>query len=122
MDLSHGGSSSTNNNNNNDFIDLIKNNREHHEEEEDEEDNDSLIHHKNGGGIKTDDIVPSYDFQPIRSLPDNSSSSFSRPWNSDSNSNSKVILTTLNPNFINYLVFCASIQLIMVNFKRIRLI
>lgn len=88
MDLSHGGSSSTNNNNN-DFIDLIKNNREHHEEEEDEEDNDSLIHHKNGGGIKTDDIVPSYDFQPIRSLPDNSSSSFSRPWNSDSNSNSK---------------------------------
>jgi len=93
MDLSHGGSSSSTN----DFIDLNKNREQHEEEEEDDEDNDSLIHHKNGGGIKTDDIVPSYDFQPIRSLPDNSSSSFSRPWNSDSNS--KVILTTLNPNF-----------------------
>jgi len=83
MDLSHGGSSS-----NNDFIDLNKKNREQHEEEA--EDDDSLIHHKNGGGIKTDDIVPSYDFQPIRSLPD-----ISRPWNSDSNS--KVINSYFKP-------------------------
>jgi hypothetical protein len=85
MDLNlphhHESSPSSTSTPNNDFIDLIK--LRHHEQQQDEveEEDDSSIHHNNG--IKTEDIVPSYDFQPIRSLPD---LSVSKPWNSDSNS------------------------------------
>lgn len=91
MDLTHGSSPTQSNK---DFIDLMKTQHQdeepqhqHHRAEEEEE--------GRGNGIKTDDIVPSYDFQPIRPLPasnydpaPNFVSAFSRPWNSDSNSNS----------------------------------
>ncbi|KAK7271649.1 hypothetical protein RJT34_27725 [Clitoria ternatea] len=92
MDLTgHGSSTQTK-----DFIDLMKpqqqqHHHNRHEKEEEEYDDDEA----RGNGINRDDIVPSYDFQPIRPLSasnydsaPNLSAAFSRPWNSDSNSNS----------------------------------
>ncbi|PNY17620.1 hypothetical protein L195_g014368 [Trifolium pratense] len=98
MDLNLPTSSSSTSTPNNDIIDLIKlrhHEQKQHEEQqqhEQEEDEDSSIHHNNG--IKTEDIVPSYDFQPIRSLPD---LSFSKPWNSDSNSKNYSSLDSYEP-------------------------
>lgn len=75
MDLTHGGSSSIHNSTN-DFVDLIKlrqqQQHEQHEEEEEEEEDSSTLNN-NGGINNTDHILPSYDFQPIRSLPDSNS-------------------------------------------------
>lgn len=98
MDLTHAhgssSSSSTTQLQSKDFIDLMKeppqnqhNHHHHHLEDEDEEEKASR-----GNGISKDDIVPSYDFQPIRPLAASNSNNFdsaafSRPWNSDSNSN-----------------------------------
>ncbi|MED6107815.1 hypothetical protein PIB30_017704 [Stylosanthes scabra] len=108
MDLSHSGSSQSK-----DLIDLINNNNNHKHKTTDEEDERDEHHETlnsnnndnnlNGIGVTKDDIVPSYDFQPIRPLAASSSpnydsapnlaaaaaaSSFStRSWNSDSNAN-----------------------------------
>ena len=93
MDLTHAhgssSSSSTTQLQSKDFIDLMKeppqHHHHHHLEDEDEEEKASR-----GNGISKDDIVPSYDFQPIRPLAASNnfdSAAFSRPWNSDSNSN-----------------------------------
>lgn len=79
MDLTHGGSSSIHNSTN-DFVDLIKlrqqQQHEQHEEEEEEEEDSSTLNN-NGGINNTDHILPSYDFQPIRSLPDSNSKKYS---------------------------------------------
>ncbi|TKY50464.1 vacuolar protein sorting-associated protein 27 isoform X1 [Spatholobus suberectus] len=90
MDLTHGSSTSQHGK---DFIDLMKPpQQEHHHREEDEEEEEE--EKARGNGINKDDIVPSYDFQPIRPLAasnydsaPNFGAAFSRPWNSDSNSN-----------------------------------
>ncbi|CAI8594544.1 unnamed protein product [Vicia faba] len=88
LNLSHGSST-------NDFIDLIK--LRHHEQQQqqqqslhdDDEQEQEQQHEENysssthNNGIKTDDIVPSYDFQPIRSLPDSSPNfGYSKKYNS----------------------------------------
>ncbi|KAI4348187.1 hypothetical protein L6164_008941 [Bauhinia variegata] len=78
-----------------DFIDLMN----HPKEEEDDYDEAHRATHQIGGnGIHKEEIVPSYDFQPIRPFGASTLSSshdsppdltgFSRPWNSDSKSNS----------------------------------
>lgn len=120
MDLSssHGSSATTQQGNKNDLIDLMKHQqqqqREHDErrriEAEQEEDDDEEQQQQQRNGINTDDIVPSYDFQPIRPLSAQNydsapnlgaaSAAFSRPWNSDSNSNSAppvIKVTSLSP-------------------------
>lgn len=98
MDLTHGSSSTK------DFLDLMKNeppqqqhhhhHQHHHEHDHDHEHDDEDEEKSRGNGISKDDIVPSYDFQPIRPLSasnydsaPNFGAAFSRPWNSDSNSN-----------------------------------
>lgn len=92
MDLTHG--SSTAQQHSKDFIDLMKHEppqqQNHHREEDDDEEEEE---NARGNGINKDDIIPSYDFQPIRPLASSSYDSapnfgaaFSRPWNSDSNS------------------------------------
>ncbi|KAL1356402.1 hypothetical protein HN51_008421 [Arachis hypogaea] len=106
MDLTHSGSSQSK-----DLIDLINNNNHNHKhnntDDEDERVESQLEHHRqetlnnnlNGIGVTKDDIIPSYDFQPIRPLAASSpnydsapnlaaSAAFStRSWNSDSNAN-----------------------------------
>ncbi|XP_027358322.1 bromodomain-containing protein 4 [Abrus precatorius] len=91
MDLTHGSTTQSK-----EFIDLMKPQQDDQEEEHQhhrhlQEDEDEA----RGNGISKDDIVPSYDFQPIRPLSasnydsaPNFAAAFSRAWNSDSNSNS----------------------------------
>ena len=85
MDLSRGSSQS-----NKDFIDLMK-----HPKEEDNEPEAEDNEVPSDNGIKKEDIVPSYDFQPILKLGGASTHSshydsapnltaFSSGWNSDS--------------------------------------
>nr|KYP54842.1 hypothetical protein KK1_001042 [Cajanus cajan] len=81
MDLTHGSST------NKDFIDLMKQ-EPHHHLQDDEEQQDQEQKSSRANGITKDDILPSYDFLPIRppnhdSAP-NFAAAFSRPWNSDS--------------------------------------
>ncbi|KAK7316463.1 hypothetical protein VNO77_35518 [Canavalia gladiata] len=90
MDLTHGSSTQSK-----DFIDLMK--PQQHDQEEEEQHHHHHHHldedEARGNGISKDDIVPSYDFQPIRpnyeSAP-NFGAAFFRPWNSDSNSNTTI--------------------------------
>ncbi|KAK7266051.1 hypothetical protein RIF29_18690 [Crotalaria pallida] len=109
MDLTYGSPHHHNQNqnqtNNKDFIDLMKHQNDdvqhhHHDpEEEKEEEETNNIHNK-------DDIVPSYDFQPIRPLSSSNYSSapdfgaaFSKPtWNTSDNSNPN---PNPNPNSSN---------------------
>ena len=80
----------------------------HHHHHLEDEDNDEEEKAR-GNGISKDDIVPSYDFQPIRPLAASNSNNFdsaafSRPWNSDSNSNAsppilKVTFFSFLPKF-----------------------
>ncbi|KAJ7974612.1 proline-rich protein 2 [Quillaja saponaria] len=96
MDLTDGSSQKK------DFIDLMN-----HPKEELDNDSDDEAHygtHQIGGnGIKKEDIVPSYDFQPIRPLGASTQfhnynstpnlGTYSRPWNSsDSKSSSTPII------------------------------
>jgi len=94
MDLTHGSSPAQQPSK--DFIDLMKHeppqqhHHHHHREEDDDEEEEEKAR---GNGISKDDIVPSYDFQPIRPLAASGydsapsfAAAFSRPWNSDSNS------------------------------------
>ncbi|RDX59347.1 hypothetical protein CR513_61876, partial [Mucuna pruriens] len=93
MDLTHGHGSSTTQQSK-DFIDLMKPPQQephHHRNLEEDDEEEDIVR---GNGISKDDIVPSYDFQPIRPLAasnydsaPNFGAAFSRPWNSDSNSN-----------------------------------
>lgn len=81
MDLTHGSST------NKDFIDLMKQ-EPHHHLQDDEEQQDQEQKSSRANGITKDDILPSYDFLPLRppnhdSAP-NFAAAFSRPWNSDS--------------------------------------
>ncbi|XP_061373567.1 uncharacterized protein LOC133315895 [Gastrolobium bilobum] len=108
MDLTHGSSTQSNK----DLIDLMKhqqhqNQHENQVVEEEERQQQEQEGQGRGNGVNKDDIVPSYDFQPIRPLaastqPSNYDSApsfgaaFTRPWNSDSNSNSSP------PIFKNY--------------------
>ncbi|XP_014517122.1 arginine-glutamic acid dipeptide repeats protein [Vigna radiata var. radiata] len=103
MDLTHG--SSTAQQHSKDFIDLMKHEppqqQNHHREEDDDEEEEE---NARGNGINKDDIIPSYDFQPIRPLASSSYDSapnfgaaFSRPWNSDSNSKNYSSLDSLEP-------------------------
>lgn len=114
MDLTHAhgssSSSSTTQLQSKDFIDLMKeppqNQHNHHHHHLEDEDNDEEEKAR-GNGISKDDIVPSYDFQPIRPLAASNnfdSAAFSRPWNSDSNSNAsppilKVTFFSFLPKF-----------------------
>ncbi|KAK7381423.1 hypothetical protein VNO78_34099 [Psophocarpus tetragonolobus] len=98
MDLSHGSSATPppqqqqQQQQSKDFIDLMKHeapqhHHHHHHHLDDYEDEEEKTR---ANGIAKDDIVPSYDFQPIRPLATsapNFGAAFSRPWNSDSNSN-----------------------------------
>lgn len=93
MDLTHGhgsSSSSTTQSQSKDFIDLMKEPPQHHHHHHLEDEDNDEEEKARGNGISKDDIVPSYDFQPIRPLAASNnfdSAAFSRPWNSDSNSN-----------------------------------
>ncbi|KAL2335731.1 hypothetical protein Fmac_016944 [Flemingia macrophylla] len=83
MDLTHGSSSTAQK----DFMDLIKP-EPHHHLQDDEQEHDQEQTSSRANGIAKDDILPSYDFQPIRPLnydsAPNFGAAFSRPWNSDS--------------------------------------
>ncbi|KAI4350657.1 hypothetical protein L6164_005091 [Bauhinia variegata] len=91
MDLSQGSSQTQSK----DFIDLANHLKE---EEKDNGEAHLATHQIDGNGIRKEDIVPSYDFQPIRplgasTLPSSYDSApnltgISRTWNSDSKSNS----------------------------------
>ncbi|KAF7819544.1 bromodomain-containing protein 4 [Senna tora] len=91
MDLTQGSSQSK------DFIDLMGHPKEEEEVDVEGEARRGGHHSIGGNGIKKEDIVPSYDFQPIRPLGTSSQSSnhdstpnlgaVSRPWSSDSKSN-----------------------------------
>ncbi|XP_058778637.1 transcriptional regulator DEF1-like [Vicia villosa] len=103
LNLSHGSPAPSTN----DFIDLIKHPRHHQQQQVLDEDDDDQQQHEeidssstHNNGIKSADIVPSYDFQPIRSLPDSSpnfGSSFAKTWNSDSNSKKYSSLDSFEP-------------------------
>ncbi|KAE9612697.1 hypothetical protein Lalb_Chr06g0175821 [Lupinus albus] len=100
MDLTYG--SSSHNHQTKDFIDLMKNQNDdvqqhhHHHEIQQTKDNE----------INKDDIVPSYDFQPIRSL--SSSNYTSAPnldpafWNNSDHSNSNPIPNSSKPIIKSY--------------------
>lgn len=112
MDLTHGhgsSSSSTTQSQSKDFIDLMKEPPQHHHHHHLEDEDNDEEEKARGNGISKDDIVPSYDFQPIRPLAASNSNNFdsaafSRPWNSDSNSNAsppilKVTFFSFLPKF-----------------------
>ncbi|CAJ1946659.1 unnamed protein product [Sphenostylis stenocarpa] len=103
MDLTHG--SSTTQQHSKDFIDLMKHepSQQHHHHLR-EGDDDEQEEKARDNGINRDEIVPSYDFQPIRPLTASSydsapnfSAAFSRPWNSDSNSKNYSSLDSVEP-------------------------
>lgn len=92
MDLTQGSPQSK------DFIDLMSHPKEEEEADAEGEAPRGSHHPIGGNGIKKEDIVPSYDFVPIRPLGTSTQSSnhdstpnigaISRPWNSDSKSSS----------------------------------
>nr|ACZ74657.1 hypothetical protein [Phaseolus vulgaris] len=105
MDLTHG--SSTAHQHTKDFIDLMKHEppqQQHHHQHREEDDDEEEEEKARGNGISKDDIVPSYDFQPIRPLAASSydsapsfAAAFSRPWNSESNSKNYSSLDSIEP-------------------------
>lgn len=121
MDLTHG--SSTAHQHTKDFIDLMKHEppqqQHHHQHREEDDDEEEEEEKARGNGISKDDIVPSYDFQPIRPLAASSydsapsfAAAFSRPWNSESNS--KVTFLTYPFAFKPQIFLSLSVLLIWV--------